>query len=116
MFVVVAGRRTKIDRVQRAANRSVADRRILGRGDGRLRLFNRIDHRHDDSPRSRVEHALDVVVIAARHAGQRHTTRVGNTSKEHRRVAPVDGRMFQVDRKPRKADARHQPRRQHIAE
>ncbi len=91
VLVIVGRRRAEIDGVQRTADRTVADGRILGRGDRRLRLFHRVDHRHDDAPSAGIEHALDVIVIAARNPSQGDAAGVGNRAEQDARFAPIDG-------------------------
>ncbi len=74
-----------------SADRTIALRRILGRGDGDLCLFDRVDHRNHDAERSTVENSLDQIVIAARDSSQRHTAGICDGGKHHRRHLPVIG-------------------------
>ncbi len=116
VFVVVARRGAEVEGMQRAADRTVADRRVLRRGDGDLRFFHRVDHRNHDAVRPGVQHALDVIVIASGHAGQHGATGVGDGAEQQSGPVPPDRRMFQVDRQPRETDAGHQPRGGDVAQ
>ena len=99
-MVILLRRGLKVDRVHPAAAAAVALGRILGRGNGRLRLLHRVDHRHDNTPRPRVERPLDEVMVALGHANERHATGVGDRPDQRGRLAPIDRLMLHVDREP----------------
>ena len=106
----------EIHRRAAAAQAAVADRRILGRGDGDLGLLDRIDHRHDDAPGAAVEHPLDVVVV-------RLGTRASGTPPASAMAAKIAaacdqsiGAMLQVERQPVEIQPRQHAAGEQIAE
>ena len=110
VLVVLLGRAAVVDGVQAAADRAVAARGVLGRGDDRAGLVGVHDHRRDDPHRAAVEHHLDVLVLAGGDAGQRDAAGVGDGAEHQGGGLDVGVGVLHVDGQPGKPGARHEPR------
>ena len=93
-----------------AADAAVADGRIQQAATAASASCAAVDHRHDDAVRAVVEHALDVVVAVAGHAGQGGAAGVGDGGEHVRRRLPVDQAVLDVHGQPVEAGAGHEPR------
>ena len=57
-------------------------------------------HGDYDPPSSRIQHAFDVVMVALGDPRQRHAAGICDGGEDRRGLAPVDGRVFDVQSQP----------------
>jgi len=114
--VILFGGGAVVDRVEAAADRAIAPRRVLGCRDDGSRLGGVQHHRCHDAHRATVQHHLDPLVFPGRNAGQRHAAGVGDGAEHHRRGLDIRVGMLHVHGEPGKPRAGQEPRRRHAAQ
>ena len=106
-LIVFAGLGIEGGIIPPAAEGAVADGRVLrGAGDD-LRFLDGVDHRRDDAPRARIEHALDILVMSLWQTHHRRAARAAHRHHHQRDRFDVYRVVLPVNRQPVEADRRH---------